>query len=205
MASSEEITTLTFTPDNPCNTVVTSSAGKVLYRVTTDAAAKSPVTHVYDGADELVASLEWHSVSADKVILKGQPPVSFTDWMKKSHIPFKDEASFKDAQGRKYKWKGIGPGRCMELHSEDDSFKTVIARYTRSYRMPNPAGDDPLVIHTPGELKLTPRAAEVQELVVLTLLFQEKRRRLEAGGLSEGAGYGLAYGSAVGGAFGGLA
>ena len=35
----DEITTLTFTPDNPCNTVVTSPAGAVLYRAATDAGA----------------------------------------------------------------------------------------------------------------------------------------------------------------------
>ncbi|GJE94565.1 hypothetical protein PsYK624_107350 [Phanerochaete sordida] len=94
MASSEEeITTLTFTPDNCCNTVITSSSGEVLYRVATDAAVKHPVTLVHDGAGELVASLEWHDVSSDKVVLKGQKPVSFNDWVKKNHIPFTEPRS----------------------------------------------------------------------------------------------------------------
>ena len=90
MASSGDITTLTFTPDNPCNTIITSPSGKVLYRVETDASQKEPVTEVSDVADELIASLEWRNVSSDKVILKGKEPVAFNDWMKKSHIPFKE-------------------------------------------------------------------------------------------------------------------
>ena len=47
-------------------------------------------------------------------------------------------------------------------------------------------------------MQLTGRAREIQELVVLTLLFQEKYTRLKQGGLSEGAAYGLATGTAFG-------
>ncbi|EKM58086.1 uncharacterized protein PHACADRAFT_252089 [Phanerochaete carnosa HHB-10118-sp] len=203
MASLEEITTLTFTPDNPCNTTITSSSGKVIYRVTTDASVKDPVTQVYDASDEVIASLEWRNVHSDRVILWGHDPVAFSDWVKKNHMPFMDEVSFKDDQGRKYKWKGTGgTGRYLELHSADDNFKTVIARYTKSYRKPAPSdsGDGGTgVIRTPGELRLIPRAKEVQDLVVETLLFQEKQRRLQQGGLGEGAMVGLMVGDAFGG------
>lgn len=84
----EEITLLTFTLDNPCNTTVTSSAGNVVYRVETDASAKDPVTQVHDANDEVIGSLEWRDTFSDRVILKGRDAISFSDWVKKSHIPF---------------------------------------------------------------------------------------------------------------------
>ena len=91
MTSSEEITTLTFTPDSPCNTTITSPSGKVLYRVETpDPASKHPVTTVSDAADEVIATLEWHEMTSDKVILRGREPMSFSDWVKKSRIPLKE-------------------------------------------------------------------------------------------------------------------
>lgn len=37
-------------------------------------------------------------------------------------------------------------------------------------------------VRTPGELTLCPRAVEIQDLVVLSLLFQEKQRRVKCGG-----------------------
>lgn len=90
MASSEHITTLSFTPDNPCNTTITSSTGDLLYRITTDTSAKEPVTQVYDANHEVVASLEWRRAFSNRVILKGHEPVSLSDWVKKSRIPFKE-------------------------------------------------------------------------------------------------------------------
>lgn len=76
------------------------------------------------------------------------------------------------------------------MYGEDDHFKAPIARYTRSYRKPVPEDDPkneapagrPGYMHTPGELALLPRAVEIQELVVLTHLFQEKQYRLKYGG-----------------------
>ena len=55
------------------------------------------------------------------------------------------------------------------------------------------------MIHTPGELRLTARAKEVQDVVVLSLLFQSKQTRLNEGGLGEGAALGLMVGMAFGG------
>jgi hypothetical protein len=126
------------------------------------------------------------------------------------------EISFHDDQSRKYKWKGLGSGRSVEvsylvvgrcsnlttllssqMYAEDDHFHAPIARYTRTYRKPVPADDPkseaapgrPGFIHTPGELALLPRALEIQELVVLTHLFQEKQYRLKYGGGAIGGVY----------------
>lgn len=52
----------------------------------------------------------------------------------------------------------------------------------------------------PGELALLTRALEIQDLVVLTLLFQEKQFRVKyGGGMGDGAMLGVMMGqSAVG-------
>lgn len=85
--SANKITTLTFTPDNPCNTVITSPTGEILYRVVTEHKERT-ITYVRNASDEVIASLEWHEKTSDKVSIKGGKPVAFSDWLKKSHIPF---------------------------------------------------------------------------------------------------------------------
>ena len=135
MASqSSEITILTFTPDNPSNTTITAPNGDVLYTVSTEH-GKHSVTSVHDKQGVVIATLEWHDNLSDKVAIRDGPKVSYSDWMKKSHIPFKEfvnliesnmydnsnyvqylsELSFKDDQDRKYKWKGLGPSRSIEV------------------------------------------------------------------------------------------
>ena len=84
------------------------------------------------------------------------------------------------------------------MYGEDDHFHDAIARYTRSYRKPVPVGDvespdpsgRPSFVHTPGELALLSRAVEVQELVILTHLFQERQYRQKYGGGGSGIGSG---------------
>jgi hypothetical protein len=85
--SANEITTLTFTPDNPCNTTITSPAGDVLYRVVTEH-KEHTVTSVRNAQDEAIATLEWHEQTSDKVTIRDSKTVAFSDWLKKSHIPF---------------------------------------------------------------------------------------------------------------------
>lgn len=47
---------------------------------------------------------------------------------------------------------------------------------------PDPQTGKPVSVNTPGELALFPRALEIQDLVVLTLLFQEKQFNVSHGG-----------------------
>ena len=84
------VTTLTFTPDNPCNTTITSADGEVLYSVVTEHAKKTTFTQVRDVDDEVIGSLEWKEVLADRVTIGHGRSMSFTDWMKKSLVPFKE-------------------------------------------------------------------------------------------------------------------
>ena len=90
MSRSEDAITLTFSPDNPCNTTITSSTGAVLYSVLTEFTTKSTYTQVRDTGDEVIGSLEWRDMLPDRVTIKNARPVSFSDWMKKSFMPFKE-------------------------------------------------------------------------------------------------------------------
>ena len=90
VSSNAKITTLTFTPDNPCNTTITSATGEALYSVDTKITNNTTCTQVRNASNEVIGSLEWREVLPDKVTVKNRSPVSFGDWMKKSMIPFKE-------------------------------------------------------------------------------------------------------------------
>ena len=47
------------------------------------------------------------------------------------------------------------------------------------------ASETQTFIHTPGTLVLTPRAKEIQDLVVLSMLFIEKQSRERGGGVRD--------------------
>ncbi|KAI0671435.1 hypothetical protein C8Q78DRAFT_973324 [Trametes maxima] len=165
--------TLTLTPDNPSNAAVLDPDGKELYVVYTEHSKSATTTHVKNADEQILASLEWRDVLPDKVTLGTKGPMSLRDWLHTSLIPFyvKDDVSFQDDAGRKYKWRGNAPGRPLELFSEDDGFKEPIARFLRS-RSDRAAGTS-----TPATLVLTARAAEIRDTVVISFLFLEKTRR----------------------------
>lgn len=84
-AGQDEVTaTLLFTPDNPCNTTITSSAdGGTLYRVETNIVKRSKATIVYDTQDAVVATLQWRDTLSDKVAIRDGKPMSLSSWLKK--------------------------------------------------------------------------------------------------------------------------
>ncbi|KAI0635653.1 hypothetical protein C8Q77DRAFT_1098810 [Trametes polyzona] len=171
MATSVPLT-LTLSPDNPSNTSVLDQNGRALYTTYTEH-GKTTVTHVRDADEHILASLEWRDVLPDKVTLGNKGPMSLRNWLHTSLIPFylKDDVSFQDDAGRKYKWRGNAPGRTLELFAEDDGFKEPIARFTKS-RKDHASGTT-----TPATLTLTGRAAEIRDVVVISFLFLEKTRR----------------------------
>ncbi|KAH9928335.1 uncharacterized protein B0H18DRAFT_254950 [Fomitopsis serialis] len=135
MADHPEIIMLTLTPDNPCNTTVTDASGKVLYVVYTENGKNASTTRVFEGnSDTVVAELQWSDTGLvlGKVTLRGGKTVPTREWMSKSKIPFNDSVAFKDESGRRYKWKGLSPGRALELYTEDDGFKQPIAGFHKS-------------------------------------------------------------------------
>lgn len=88
--SSQELTTLTLTPDNPSNTVITSPTGEVVYSVVTEHTKKATITQVRNAQEEIIASSEWRDVLPDKITFGSQKPVSLAEWMRRSIIPFKE-------------------------------------------------------------------------------------------------------------------
>jgi hypothetical protein len=89
-AAADEITTLIFDPDNPCNTTITDSdTCKVVYKVVTEH-GKQTVTRVKNAAGETIASWEWRDVRSDIITLGDGTPVPTSAWLKKSLIPFKE-------------------------------------------------------------------------------------------------------------------
>ncbi|KAI1787407.1 hypothetical protein LXA43DRAFT_1098327 [Ganoderma leucocontextum] len=160
--------TLALTRDNPSNTTIIDADDKALYTVHTTH-NKETVTHVQNADEEELASLEWRDVLPDKVTLGNKAPTSLRDWLHTSVVPFylKDDVSFKDDSGRKYKWRGNAPGRSLELFAEDDEYKEPIARFLRSR-------NDWQQL---AQLVLTARAVQIRDLVVISFLFLEKSRR----------------------------
>lgn len=86
-----EITTLTLTPDNPCNTTLFASSGDALYSVVTESTKKTTFTTVRNAGDEIIGSLEWRDVLPDRVTIGASvQAVSLNEWVRKSRVPFKE-------------------------------------------------------------------------------------------------------------------
>ena len=89
MSYPPDVTVLTLTPDNPCNTVITNANGDELYRVNTET-GEVPHTYIRNAQGELFASSEWRDVRSDRITWRNNAPISISDWMKKSFVPFKE-------------------------------------------------------------------------------------------------------------------
>ncbi len=89
-AAPSDVLVLTLAPDNPTNTSITNAAGDVLYTVVTDHLKRSTWTQVRDADDEVIGSLEWRDVLADRVRIGDRKPMSLWDWLRKSPVPFKE-------------------------------------------------------------------------------------------------------------------
>ena len=88
--STDDLTILTLTPDNPSNCTITDSLGVAVYSVITEHTKKATITQVRNADDEIIAYSEWRDVLPDKVTIGDKKPMSLGDWMKKSMIPFKE-------------------------------------------------------------------------------------------------------------------
>ncbi|KAG8984177.1 hypothetical protein FRB90_005488 [Tulasnella sp. 427] len=169
------VTIWTLSNDNPHNTKIldTTDHNKIVYNIKPDFEGKHTMTNMYKGEGEgtPLGYIEWHEFFSDQISFKGAKKVKkgsyFSNGGSFAH-------TFKDEQGRMYKWKGIGPGLVPSLHC-DDNFnpKVPIAQFTRSRmdRSVNP----PAVV--PAQIFLTPRAMEVKDLVLFTFMVLEKGRR----------------------------
>ncbi|KAI0787947.1 hypothetical protein C8Q74DRAFT_1196903 [Fomes fomentarius] len=164
--------TLSLSPNNPCNTTLYDADEKALYTVSTEH-GKETTTYVKNADEGVLASLQWRDVVPDRVTLGKKAPVSLRDWLHTSIVPFylKDNVSWKDDSGRKYKWRGNAPGRALELFAEDDGYKEPIARFVK------PRKEHKTGKVTPATLLFTARALQIRDDVVISFLFLEKSRR----------------------------
>ncbi|KAJ3534055.1 hypothetical protein NM688_g7192 [Phlebia brevispora] len=167
--------TLIMTPNNPKNTIITLSNGPIAYKVDTMRSGRKVVTRVCDITDREIASLQW-GITTDTVKFGDRDAVPMTEWMKKSSVPFKRYFSFTDDQERKYRWKGLSSSQCLELYAEDDNFETPICRFVDD-RLTNGFGRPQNLEE--ARIVLTPRALQIQDLAIVSLLFLEKAKRTD--------------------------
>ncbi|KAF8883018.1 hypothetical protein BD779DRAFT_1612370 [Infundibulicybe gibba] len=161
-----DILTLILEPDNPCNTSIMDEDGsELMYRVSTEH-GKETVTRVKNAAGEVIASWEWKDVRSDIITLGNGTPVPTSTWLRKSMIPFKDTVTFQGFSGRKYKWKGNGPGMQFELYMEADKAQPI-ARFQKSRHIKNRS----------ARLLIDERGQEIQDMIVVSFLVLEKSRR----------------------------
>ncbi|KAI0043249.1 hypothetical protein FA95DRAFT_1467713, partial [Auriscalpium vulgare] len=158
---------LTFQQDNPCNTTILADDGAVLYTVATSFAdVNKPVTYVHTPHGERVAEWEWRDVRADILTLGLRPRVSASAWLKKSLIPYSGTVTFKDDLGVEYKWTNNLPGKSLNLYGPQSTSEPM-ARFVRAAKMQA----------RPATLLLDERAEGVRDMVVVSFLLLERRRR----------------------------
>ena len=111
--------------DNPCNTIIFSPARRPLYSVETTFEGETVTTVRKVPADqpptgtgqdgEFVASLHWNDFLDDKVKVGDEPPVRLRKILGVQWVNLAKTATFKDAQGRKYRWQGYAPGMSLKV------------------------------------------------------------------------------------------
>jgi hypothetical protein len=90
MESMDGALTLTFTSANLCNTTLKSNSGSVQYRVITETKDDKITTYVFNSQGETIGALAWRDNVSDRVAVKGKETIAFSNWLKRSHIPFKE-------------------------------------------------------------------------------------------------------------------
>jgi len=177
MTDFEAISFLTLTPDNPSNTTITSEDGKTLYVVSSQMGRQGTIVRICDPRGAVIATVEYRATGSPltRLTLGGRKPVSLGSWLNKSLIPFKDDVTFKDDAGRRYKWKRNAPDGSLQLFAEDDDFHLAIARFFRSTMTDKT--DPPSM--KPATLAIRSRAEEIRDMVVASFLCLERERRAD--------------------------
>ncbi|KAI0255130.1 hypothetical protein BJV78DRAFT_1279723 [Lactifluus subvellereus] len=161
--------------DNPCNTSIFDPDGNVFYAVATDFSnPDKPVTHVHDGIGKLVAEWIWRDARSDLLTIRDHPQTPASAWLKKSFIPFRDDVKFQDDAGVEYVWKNNKPGLALQLFGPQSKTQPV-ARFIRSYKDYQADRENPPVV--PSTLLLDQSVEPIRDLIVISFLLLERRRR----------------------------
>ncbi|KAF6747176.1 hypothetical protein DFP72DRAFT_613201 [Ephemerocybe angulata] len=180
--SCEDVLSLIFEPDNPCNSIISdASTYEHLYTVRTihgkDAITK--LTSAESGTE--LGQWLWREVRSDILTLRGLQPCPSSVWLRKSILPFTHTASFKDFQGRKFKWKNNAPGLALELYAESNATSPV-AVWKKSCRVKATDRETSDELYTPATLTVTGTGLEILDLVVISFCMLEKSRRFAENG-----------------------
>ncbi|KAF5334443.1 hypothetical protein D9611_014476 [Ephemerocybe angulata] len=178
--SSTETITLTFEPDNPCNSFISDdSTGEHLYTVVTQHGDETITKLTNAESGEQLAQWLWKDVRSDVFTLGNTKPQPSSAWLIKSMVPFKDTVHFKDLNGRNFKWKNCAPGLSLELYSDTDK-KHPIAVWKKSYRYKDIKSSEQ--VYDPATLTVTGLGLEILDLVVISFCMLEKNRRINENG-----------------------
>ncbi|KAF8603074.1 hypothetical protein BDV93DRAFT_544983 [Ceratobasidium sp. AG-I] len=170
---------LVFNKDNPSNCVLTplSGSGPCYSAVSTSNHGSNMIT-TYRKSEKgptddwesqpIIATLKWREMLSDKLML-GDGSSDDSNILKSKFLSM--TVSFSDEQGRKYEWQGCAAGVRMLLYEKGG--KEALAGFQRS-----------VLNHETGErssavLTISPRGAEIVDLVVPTFLALEKQRRMD--------------------------
>ncbi|THH21294.1 hypothetical protein EW146_g231 [Bondarzewia mesenterica] len=177
--SDPSIFTFSLQPDNPCNTTLVDEDGAQVYAVQTDFSdEKKPKTRVCDALGYCIAEWIWRDTRSDLLTLRDRPQIPASAWLHKSLVPIKDVyfaalSLSKTTSGGKYKWKNNSPGVYPQLFSAE-SKERPIARFRPALKNPEGRKFPPL---QPAQLLLDARADEIRDMVIVSFLLLERRRR----------------------------
>ncbi|KAH9481507.1 hypothetical protein JR316_0006034 [Psilocybe cubensis] len=167
--------------DNPCNTtIVNNETGELMYTVTT-VHEKDSFTYLKDAKGGHIAHWKWRDIRSDVLTMGDAKPIPAGDWLQKSMVPFSSTVSFKDNKKRTFKWKNVEGGGQMELYSSEDK-KNPVAAFLKSLDYKDRTVDPPVPVHRDATLTLVGQAQEIINLVVISFLILEKKRRSKEAG-----------------------
>lgn len=76
---------LELTSTDPCRTtLILPTDGSEQYAITTDESGSQPITTYKDSSGNVIATLQWHLYSSDKLTLEGKEPKGLRKWLKVS-------------------------------------------------------------------------------------------------------------------------
>ncbi|KDQ21158.1 hypothetical protein BOTBODRAFT_25585 [Botryobasidium botryosum FD-172 SS1] len=155
--------TLTLSRDIPTDTVLVASDG-LGYIVETKSIGRSITTTYSRSNGEIVAALEWRDRFSDRIVIGDEPKTKLSKRFRKPSL-LSSSYIFTGADGKKYKWKGIGCGIQAQLFVIGE--KEALCTF-----------DPARALHSRlATLRIEPRAVPMMDFIVVSFLALEKNSR----------------------------
>ncbi|KAJ8502478.1 hypothetical protein ONZ45_g11717 [Pleurotus djamor] len=169
---------LIFSKDDPQETTISYENGPEVYHIDTPFRwIHSRVTSISKlgakGRDaNLLAEIEWSNLGIPKIKYGGRALKS-TEFFKRAGVLWGDR-QFTAPDGQEYRWTtkagASGPKACTSALVRNDASDTVIAKYHfRSYGI--------VGSKHPAYLEIFPEGQHMMDLIVITFVYVEARRR----------------------------